>query len=342
MNNLTLILSLIIVINLFLIKYFNKIKIFHYIIDKPDNVRKFHSTPVPLAGGIIIFINILIYSIIILTNQEYFFKELIFDNTTDAYVFFLAIVLIFIIGYLDDKYDLSPNLKFILLTIVIIVILNLDENLAIKEIRFSFNKDTFNIEPFSLLFTCFCFLVFLNAFNMFDGINLQSSIYSIIIFFSLLIFLTNSILIDVMLITLLGYSYLNYKNITFLGDSGALVLAFIISYSFIKTYNLGLITYTDEIFIYMMIPGVDLIRLFFKRVLQKKNPLKSDRQHLHHLLCLKFTNIQSLVILQSIIILPILLNSLSLNKVAIIVFTIILYIILIIQLEDNKKNNTNL
>ena len=111
MNNLILILSLIIVINLFLIKYFNKIKIFHYIIDKPDNVRKFHSTPVPLAGGIIIFINILIYSIIIQTNQEYFFEELIFDNTTDAYVFFLAIVLIFIIGYLDDKYDLSPNLK---------------------------------------------------------------------------------------------------------------------------------------------------------------------------------------------------------------------------------------
>ena len=337
MNNLILILSLIIVINLFLIKYFNKIKIFHYIIDKPDNVRKFHSTPVPLAGGIIIFINILIYSIIILTNQEYFFEELIFDNTTDAYVFFLTIVLIFIIGYLDDKYDLSPNLKFILLTIVIIVILNLDENLVIKEIRFSFNKDTFNIEPFNLLFTCFCFLVFLNAFNMFDGINLQSSIYSIIIFFSLLIFLTNSILIYVMLITLLGYSYLNYKNITFLGDSGALVLAFIISYFFIKTYNLGLITYTDEIFIYMMIPGVDLIRLFFKRILQRKNPLKSDRQHLHHLLCLKFTNIQSLIIIQSIIIFPILLNSLSLNKVAIIIFTIFLYTILIIQLKDNKK-----
>ena len=342
MNNLTLILSLIIVTNLFLIKYFNKIKIFHYIIDKPDNIRKFHSLPVPLAGGIIIFLNIIIYSIIILTNQEYFLKELIFKDITAAYVFFFTIVIIFIIGYLDDKYDLSPNLKFILLTILMIVILNLDENLAIKEIRFSFIKNTFIIESFSILFTSFCFLVFLNAFNMFDGINLQSSTYSIIIFSSLLIILTNSILIYVMLITLLGYSYLNYKNITFLGDSGALVLAFIISYFFIKTYNLNLITYTDEIFIYMMIPGIDLIRLFFKRILLKKNPLKSDRHHLHHLLCLKFTNMQSLIILQSIIIFPILLNSLSLNKVAIIVFTIILYIILIIQLEDNKKNNTNL
>ena len=341
MNNLILILSLIIVINLFLIKYFNKIKIFHYIIDKPDNIRKFHSLPVPLAGGIIIFLNIIIYSIIILTNQEYFLKELIFKDITDAYVFFFAIVIIFIIGYLDDKYDLSPNLKFILLTILMMVILNLDENLAIKEIRFSFIKNTFIIESFSILFTSFCFLVFLNAFNMFDGINLQSSTYSIIIFSSLLIILTNSILIYVMLITLLGYSYLNYKNITFLGDSGALVLAFIISYFFIKTYNLGLITYTDEIFIYMMIPGIDLIRLFFKRILLKKNPLKSDRHHLHHLLCLKFTNMQSLIILQVIIIFPILLNILSLNKLAIIVFTIILYTILIVQLEDNKKKTNS-
>ena len=341
MNNLILILSLIIVINLFLVKYFNKIKIFHYIIDKPDNIRKFHSLPVPLAGGIIIFLNIIIYSIIILTNQEYFLKELIFKDITAAYVFFFTIVIIFIIGYLDDKYDLSPNLKFILLTILMIVILNLDENLAIKEIRFSFIKNTFIIESFSILFTSFCFLVFLNAFNMFDGINLQSSTYSIIIFSSLLIILTNSILIYVMLITLLGYSYLNYKNITFLGDSGALVLAFIISYFFIKTYNLNLITYTDEIFIYMMIPGIDLIRLFFKRILLKKNPLKSDRQHLHHLLCLKFTNMQSLIILQVIIIFPILLNILSLNKLAIIVFTIILYTILIVQLEDNKKKTNS-
>ena len=341
MNNLILILSLIIVINLFLVKYFNKIKIFHYIIDKPDNIRKFHSLPVPLAGGIIIFLNIIIYSIIILTNQEYFLKELIFKDITDAYVFFFAIVIIFIIGYLDDKYDLSPNLKFILLTILMMVILNLDENLAIKEIRFSFIKNTFIIESFSILFTSFCFLVFLNAFNMFDGINLQSSTYSIIIFSSLLIILTNSILIYVMLITLLGYSYLNYKNITFLGDSGALVLAFIISYFFIKTYNLNLITYTDEIFIYMMIPGIDLIRLFFKRILLKKNPLKSDRHHLHHLLCLKFTNMQSLIILQVIIIFPILLNILSLNKLAIIVFTIILYTILIVQLEDNKKKTNS-
>ena len=341
MNNLILILSLIIVINLFLVKYFNKIKIFHYIIDKPDNIRKFHSLPVPLAGGIIIFLNIIIYSIIILTNQEYFLKELIFKDITDAYVFFFAIVIIFIIGYLDDKYDLSPNLKFILLTILMMVILNLDENLAIKEIRFSFIKNTFIIESFSILFTSFCFLVFLNAFNMFDGINLQSSTYSIIIFSSLLIILTNSILIYVMLITLLGYSYLNYKNITFLGDSGALVLAFIISYFFIKTYNLSLITYTDEIFIYMMIPGIDLIRLFFKRILLKKNPLKSDRHHLHHLLCLKFTNMQSLIILQVIIIFPILLNILSLNKLAIIVFTIILYTILIVQLEDNKKKTNS-
>ena len=77
MNDLTSMLSIFILVNLLLVRYFNKINFFHYIIDKPDKKRKFHPIPVPLAGGIIICINILIYSIIIWTSHEYFLKELI-------------------------------------------------------------------------------------------------------------------------------------------------------------------------------------------------------------------------------------------------------------------------
>ena len=32
-----------------------------------------------------------------------------------------------------------------------------------------------------------------------------------------------------------------------------------------------------------MLPGIDLIRLFFKRTINKKNPLKPDKDHLHML-----------------------------------------------------------
>ena len=124
---------------------------------------------------------------------------------------------------------------------------------------------------------------------MFDGINLQSSNYSIIIFLSILIFYSNLLILKIILITILTYGYLNFKTNLFLGDSGSLLIAFLIGYFFIKLYNYELIDYTDEIVIYMLVPGMDLIRLFFVRIFLKRNPLSSDRFHLHHLLLSKYS-----------------------------------------------------
>ena len=98
---------------------------------------------------------------------------------------------------------------------------------------------------------------------MFDGINLQSSIYSITILLSILFFYSNLLIVKVILISILSYSYLNFKNKAFLGDSGSLLLAFLIGYLFIKFYNYGIIDFTDEVVLYMLLPGIDLIRLFF-------------------------------------------------------------------------------
>ena len=55
------------VFSLFLIKY-TKPKIFSLIYDKPDNKRKFHSKPIPLLGGIIIFFGLIIFSLLFKKN----------------------------------------------------------------------------------------------------------------------------------------------------------------------------------------------------------------------------------------------------------------------------------
>ena len=89
---------------------------------------------------------------------------------------------------------------------------------------------------------------------MFDGINLQVGTYCIIIF---IYFALNNIALSmslVMIIALLFFLYLNFKNKIFLGDSGSLLLAYIIGYIFVKYYNLGLVEDIETIFIMMMIP----------------------------------------------------------------------------------------
>ena len=171
---------------------------------------------------------------------------------------------------------------------------------------------------------------------MFDGINLQSSSYSIFIFLCILFFYTNTLLIKILLISLVSFSYLNYKNKAFLGDSGSLLIAYVISYIFIKLYNFGFINYSDEVVIYMLIPGLDLIRLFIIRILKKRNPLSPDKLHLHHILISRFSQNKSLSIILSIISLPVILNYFEMNNFFSIIITIILYFSLLIAFKINK------
>jgi len=318
-----------IIINFLIIIYFDKIKFFQFNIDKPDYKRKLHKQSVPLAGGSIIIINLFLYFLISLIEPKIFFNEIIFDNTKSLTLFFFTSFSIFILGFLDDRFNYSANIKFFIISIIILMILLFDKDLIIQVIKFSFLNKEFYLSQYSLLFTCFCFLVFLNAFNMFDGINLQSSLYSLTIFLCIIIFYIDLFLAKIIIISLLGYSFLNYKNKTFLGDSGSLLISFIIGYIFIKLYNFQKINFADEVVIYMLVPGIDLIRLFFKRILIKKNPLTPDRFHLHHLLLLKYSYSKSLLILYGLITLPLIMNYFGINILLIIIFFIFIYSMLL-------------
>ena len=69
-----------ILFNFILIVFFDKIKFFHLNLDNPDGKRKLHKKPTPLAGGIIIFLNLILYFIFLSTNQYILFNELIFND----------------------------------------------------------------------------------------------------------------------------------------------------------------------------------------------------------------------------------------------------------------------
>ena len=336
MNSVDYSLFIFIIINVLFITNFNKIKFLHYILDKPDKEKKLHQKQMPLAGGIILIINISLYFIIVNINEQHLSKEIFFYDMFDLYVFIFTSLIIFFIGLFDDKYNLSPNYKFLFLFLAIFIALNFDDNLIITTIKISFFDRVINLNEFSLIFTCFCFLIFINAFNMFDGINLQASIYSIIILTFITIIYVNSLFIKILLIFLICYSYLNYKNKSFLGDNGSLLISFLIGYIFIKLYNNEKIIFVDEVFIYMMIPGLDLIRLVFKRIINKKNPLRGDRNHLHHLISSKFSLSKSTIIVQFLIFSPLFLLYLNVEPIFIILITICCYILLVYKMKKTS------
>ena len=114
----------------------------------------------------------------------------------------------------------------------------------------------------------------------------------------------------------------------FLGDNGTLFLGTFIGLETIRIFNFESENiYYEQIFIIFMMPGLDMIRLVFFRLMRNKNPFLPDRNHLHHLLIERYSLLKSLLIYSSLIIIPIFLDKIFfVESIYIIILGIILYI----------------
>ena len=309
---------------IFLILFFNIIIYFNFkylsklvnIYDSPDNKRKLHSKKTPLLGGLLIFLNILLFiSLIILLSVDlYLQNNLIIGQITSLnkfYSFFITLSLIFLIGLIDDKYNLNANIKFVIFIFIILASLIIDNEMILSKIRLSFVQNELYVGFFSIPFTILCYLLFINALNMFDGINLQLGVYSIIFLSFFLLNNIEQILCILLILSILNYLILNYKNMTFMGDSGSLMLAYILGYISIKYYNSGKIQFADTIFLLMLIPGLDLLRVSITRLLKRKSIFNPDRIHIHHLIFDKFGYTAAISWLITITVIPIILYYLT-------------------------------
>ena len=102
-----------------------------------------------------------------------------------------------------------------------------------------------------------------------------------------------------------------YKSKFFLGDNGTMFLATFIGLIIIFAHNVSINSNpipADLIFIILMFPGFDMLRLFITRILNKKNPFKGDLNHLHHHLMRKFNLNYSLFIYLSFSLTPIIIS----------------------------------
>ena len=156
--------------------------------------------------------------------------------------------------------------------------------MQIASLKFITYNIDFNIEKFTYLITPLFILIFLNALNLYDGVNGQSASY---VFLFLVFFYLNNLNIYLyfyLIPFLTIFFFYNMRNKIFLGDTGITLLAIYISDILIKDYNLNQNLYCDEIFLIMMLPGIDMLRVYIERLIKKKDPFLSDKSHLHHIL----------------------------------------------------------
>ena len=243
------------------------------LVDAP-NKRKIHLKPTAYTGGIGLC---LIYIVAIF----------LFNFSSEKLNLILSIAfLIGIVGFIDDKKDLNAGSK-LSLQIIPIIYLIIIENLSLNHIG-NYNYFKLELNSLTIPFTLIAILFLINSFNYFDGLDGVLS-FSTISTLGILFFLTPNenikLFLIVILIPILSFLFFNFSIFKlpklFLGDSGSLLLGFIIAFTLIylsiqKIVHPILLAFSVSIFTYEFL-SINLIRLK-----NKKKLFKAGQDHLHH------------------------------------------------------------
>ena len=254
------------------------------LLDQPDK-RKEHSVPVPTMGGIASGIAMLLACL-------FWFR---FTNSIFTISFFLSIFILMVIGIMDDVRSLPARYKLVLELAVGLLI-------AFSGVRLTGFNGFLGIHELPLAaqytLTVLAITGITNAFNLIDGIDGLAGGLGFMSLLTLGLFLTFSgdgnyaVIAFALGGGLLGFLYYNFNPARiFMGDTGSLVLGFIVSVLCIRLIqiNLGMpepVVPHSPVFALgiVAIPVFDTLRVFALRIWQGKSPFDPDKNHIHHVL----------------------------------------------------------
>lgn len=314
----------ILLLNFIFLLSFYKVSKYLNLFDIPDFKRKIHTKKTSLVGGLLFFIFLLIYNVFFLLN---YFEN--FLNPRDLFGLTLVASFFFFLGLYDDKYNLKPNSKLFLMIFFILFLVLFNKNFVVEEITFGFLDKKFLLGDLKYIFTIICVLCFINAANMFDGIDLQFGLYSI---FLSVIFIYKGLLINFaigIILCSIFFLYLNFKKKIFVGNNGTLLISALFSFLIIISYTKHSSFLVEEIFLLMSIPGFDLMRVTFLRLSQGIHMFHPDMKHIHHLLIKRNSLIFTNFLIQTSIIVPVFVYYYFDNFLLSLILSLIVYLLLI-------------
>lgn len=278
-----------------------KVTLLKRLTDKPGS-RKIHKREIPTLGGVALF-----------AGFSFGFLLAINGYMTGVNYFFLATLLLFLAGMKDDLITLDPNKK--LLTEIFAALLLL----YFTDIRITDFHGFMGIHeiPAWLTYTTtiFIMIVIINALNLIDGIDGLAAGTGIIASTALGIWFWLSgqtgyaIMAAALTGTLIGFIRFNIsdgKYKIFMGDTGSLLLGFILAAMTISFNELsdGPSAYHDLIsapaisIAILIVPLYDTLRVFTIRIARSRHPFKADNRHIHHMMLRAgFNHIQTDIII---------------------------------------------
>ncbi len=270
-------------------------------LDIPRDDRRMHSKPIPLLGGLAIFvattITILAVKFIFLPmTLNYLEASAIEYNHLEIIVGMhklnAALVggcLIFIVGLIDDYNEMKPWMKFLcqIGCASIVYFMGIKVNLIFGH---TFGAEgTFNM-ILTFLFTIIWIVGITNTINLIDGLDGLAAgvtaIASVAIAYTAYIHGMYTVTLAMLALagSALGFLPFNFHPAKiFMGDSGSLYLGFMLAtISMIGPVKSATIVATIVPVLVLGVPIFDVVFAILRRLINKKPIMKADKAHLHH------------------------------------------------------------
>lgn len=275
--------------SLFILPKISGVVRFKRLMDDPND-RSSHTEATPNLGGIAFYIVLMI---------SFYFTQT-FDKTGTVMSIIPGLTILFIIGLKDDLVVLSPLSKLaaqILATLFLVFPYNIN-----LEALHGFMGIESIPNYMAAIISVLLVVTVINAINLIDGIDGLAATVGIVIFsvFVVLFYLADQTFLKLTCVVMIGslLAYLRFnlskKKKIFMGDTGAMIIGFIIGLMAVRLLALDVNTlsklpFNHENLPYVLaatlfIPLFDTARVFFIRILKRKSPFLPDRNHIHHLI----------------------------------------------------------
>jgi UDP-GlcNAc:undecaprenyl-phosphate GlcNAc-1-phosphate transferase len=253
------------------------------LVDHPGG-RKRHGEPVPLTGGLALTAGFLLA------------VAVSFQALGDYTVLFACVALLAAGGLFDDLGELSPRAK-LGLQVVAAVLMTSWGGHFLTTLGDLFGRGDVQLNHWAIPLTVFATVAVINGINMLDGLDglaggLVAAILGWFAWLAWVLADPNGLKLLVVLVgALLGFLFFNLphrlrgKRRTFMGDTGSLVLGFVVVW-----FAIGLTQPPAggaPPVLMLWIVGVVLFDVFtvtVRRVLRRRDPAAPDRGHVHHVL----------------------------------------------------------
>ena len=267
--------------------YILKVAITKNIVDNPD-ARKLQRVPVPVLGGLNVVFGVL-------TGVMAFN---LFGNFYDLFPVFASIIIILIIGLMDDMISLTPRVRFVV-EIILVLFLIFTTGYQINDFHGLWGLQEVPLY-LSVPLTVVASVGIINAINLIDGVDGYSSGYSIVscVLFGVMFYALDNIrmvtlaaIVATSLVPFFFHNVFGKHSKMFIGDAGTLSLGIVFS-MFVATIlsvspggkpvdpNMGLVPFTLAV---LCVPVFDTLRVMSARIYRGKSPFHPDKTHLHHL-----------------------------------------------------------